>query len=75
MKKLIIIVALALMSCNREGQAPSKPTKHYVGEFINPLETIEIEGCEYLYGDWGKSTVLVHKGNCKNPIHPEHIRK
>lgn len=29
------------------------------------LLVVEIDSCEYLYGDWGNSYVLTHKGNCK----------
>lgn len=75
MKKILFVLTLALVSCSREGQVPVKQTQYRVGEFIDPLEVVEVDGCEYLFGDWGKSTVLTHKGNCKNPIHPEHLRK
>lgn len=75
MKQLLVVVALALVSCSREGQVPAKPTQYKVGEFIDPIEVVEIDGCEYLFGDWHNATVLTHKGNCKNPIHPEHTRR
>lgn len=34
-------------------------------DYLNTLQLIEIDSCEYLYGNWGSSTVLAHKGNCK----------
>jgi len=33
--------------------------------FINKIKIIEIDSCEYLWGEWGGGTVLAHKGNCK----------
>lgn len=32
---------------------------------INTIKILEIDSCEYLYGDWGYAGVLTHKGNCK----------
>ena len=32
---------------------------------INEIKIVEIDSCEYLWGDWGNATVLTHKGNCK----------
>jgi hypothetical protein len=45
-----------------------------VDEAKQSVETIEIEGCEYLLMKsttyYGYSVVAItHKGNCKNPIH------
>ena len=44
-------------------------TKIYVGGFIEPIEIVEIDNCQYIFGDWGYATILTHKGNCNNPIH------
>ena len=66
MKKVILIFSLlALIGCSNRN-VKSHDTEHYVFDYINPLEVIEVDGCEYLLGDWGYATVLTHKGNCKN---------
>ncbi len=30
------------------------------------LRLIEIDSCQYLFGEWGNATVLTHKGNCSH---------
>lgn len=41
-------------------------------EFIKSLKTIKIEGCEYFFHNYVTITpLLVHKGNCTNPIHQQ----
>ena len=62
------LMLLTLISCSKSKPQNSKNTDVYLG-YTNPLQTIEIEGCKYLYGDWHNATVLTHKGNCNNPIH------
>jgi len=29
------------------------------------LQLVEIDSCEYLFGEWSDASVLTHKGNCK----------
>lgn len=44
------------------------------GEAIHPdnlMRTIEYDGCEYVYTT-GHVDKILHKGNCKNPIHQTH---
>lgn len=71
MKKLIpyIVCTLIFLSC----EDPHKPdySKKQLGETgVHVNGTISIEGCEYLVvGTYYNYSTLVHKGNCKNPIH------
>ena len=68
MKKLLITVMLiTLASCEQEIEN-SKQTSTSFGH-ITPLQIVEVDNCQYLYGDWGYETVFTHKGNCTNPIH------
>lgn len=73
MKQLIIVLVaiIGLTSCKTTVE--TKPTTHKIGG--GELMEITIEDCQYLYGPWGNSSILTHKGNCKNPIHPEHTRQ
>jgi len=72
MKYLFFMVLLA--SCSPRN-VESKHTNYDVRGSGIPLEVITIEGCQYLYGRWGDATVLSHKGNCNNSIHPEYTRR
>jgi hypothetical protein len=72
MKYLLLIIIL-LTSC-RQANVDKTPTKFVLKENASPLEIVEIDRCQYLYGDWGGAIVFTHKGNCTNPIHPEHLR-
>lgn len=72
MKKLLIaVMLLTLVSCD-ETNLEAKEAK-ITGYFINanrePLDVITVDGCQYLYGDWGSGSVLTHKGDCNNSIH------
>jgi hypothetical protein len=83
MKKLYIILSLALTSCYtpNTGYPDGSTTDstqsgtlnaplHIPVEFSTiDLNVVVIDSCEYLYGPWGNATVLTHKGNCKNLIH------
>lgn len=67
MKKLFTaVMLLALVSC--EKNVESRNTSVRLG-YTTPLQVIKIDGCQYLFGDWGNATTLTHKGNCNNPIH------
>lgn len=44
----------------------SKGVEYVFDESETTLQVWEIDGCEYLYGPWGASTVLTHKGDCRN---------
>ena len=72
MKKLLIAIALIGMvsGCN-EPTVTKKRTQIVTEQGASPLDIIIIEGCEYLQYSNGNRYSLCHKGNCKNPIHPE----
>lgn len=74
MKKLILlaIVALSLCGCARIA-LPTKINGQtvLVSSIINPNNIIVVEGCEYFVISAHASFTYFHKGNCKNPIHPE----
>jgi hypothetical protein len=66
MKAIIsILIILVLTGCGTSN-VESKSTNHIVKPGYQPLKIVTIDGCEYLYGDWGNATVLTHKGNCIN---------
>ena len=73
MKYLLLIIIL-LTSCYQPN-VDKAPTKFVLTKERRPLEIVEIDGCQYLFGDWSNATVLTHKGNCNNRIHPEYSRK
>ena len=69
MKKLLltVLVLAGITSCSQQN-VERKETTYNIGAH-DPLGLIVVDGCQYLYGDWGNATVLTHKGNCNNPIH------
>jgi len=69
MKKILIaVLILGLFSC--ESQNVSKRETDYIIHYgSSPLKIVSIEGCEYFLGEYGRTTFMTHKGNCKNPIH------
>jgi hypothetical protein len=73
MKHLLLIIIL-LTSCHQPN-VDKAHTKFVIKPGYSALEIVEIDRCQYLYGDWGGAIVLTHKGNCTNPIHPEHLRR
>jgi len=67
MKKLLVILCLAAVSCN----VPTKDATNRIDIGDTEVYTYTIDGCEYigdLNGD-GRDNYITHKGNCKNPIH------
>jgi hypothetical protein len=61
----ILLVMCCFSSCNiNEGIEP-KESGYKISGVINTIKVVEVDSCEYLYGDWGNATVLTHKGNCK----------
>lgn len=69
MKKLFIaVMLLTLVSCH-EPNVQTKTSTHRVGPFGKQLSVIEIEGCEYFFGDYDRGALFTHKGNCTNPLH------
>ena len=76
MKNIIktTLILVTLTACT-ETTVQKKQTEIVTADGNRPLEVVVIEGCEYLHYRHGHSYMLCHKGNCKNPIHPEYIRK
>lgn len=66
MEKLIVFIlsVLLFVSC-RDSNIESNTTDYKIKSYYQPVKILTIDGCEYLFGDWGYSTVLTHKGNCK----------
>lgn len=74
MKKLLLaILLIGMMGSCTEPTVKSKPTNYTVprhgGEASRALRICVIEGCEYFICDNYHGNVIVHKGNCSNPIH------
>lgn len=72
--KYLLLVMILLVSCYHPN-VEKKSTTYVIEPTHSPLEVILIDSCQYLYGYWGSTIVLTHKGNCSNPIHPEHLRR
>jgi len=69
MKKLFIALTLLTFTSCQDSNLETKATDFQFPNYQKPIEIIVIDGCEYLWGDWGSATVLTHKGNCNNSIH------
>jgi hypothetical protein len=69
MKKILLAVILLTLASCREPNVKNERTEYVIRAGSNPLTIVTIDGCQYLYGDWGNATVLTHKGNCNNSIH------
>jgi hypothetical protein len=64
MKKMIIMFfVLSLFSCDYLKET----NQNAANSTYNKNNIVILEGCEY----WFISGRITHKGNCKNPIHPE----
>lgn len=62
-KAFFLLLVVCCFSFCAEGNVKVKDTGYIVdGKFS--LKIVEIDSCEYFYGDWGSATVLTHKGNC-----------
>ena len=80
MKKLLIATLLiGMISSCTEPTVEAKLTTYTIprhdGDASQPLKVVIIEGCEYFVCNNWDGNILCHKVNCKNPIHPEHLRK
>lgn len=68
--KYIFVFFIMLSSCDLD-----RPSSDYINvvseqtECNNCFDTVEYDGCEYIYLRRYGSVCLEHKGNCKNPIH------
>jgi hypothetical protein len=61
----ILFVMCCFFSCNIEEGIKPKESGYKISGVLNTIKVIEVDSCEYLYGDWEDATVLTHKGNCK----------
>lgn len=62
----IIYILLLVCSCKE------KDTRPEVVDFSAGYKLIEIDGCEYIecpFRGYVNGNMVVHKANCKNPIH------
>jgi hypothetical protein len=62
---LIIIAFASIVTGCGTSNVETKTTEYRVNGYSS-LKLVTVDGCEYLYGDWGNATVLTHKGNCIN---------
>ena len=62
---LLVGAVICCFSSCEKSNTPTIETNYQVGEYFNDIKIVEIDSCEYLWGDWGNATVLTHKGNCK----------
>ena len=70
MKKIILATLLiGMMGSCTTPNIKKTDTEYVVSTLHSTLKIVNIDSCQYLYGDWGNATVLTHKGNCSNPIH------
>ena len=60
----LLLLAFILFGCN-EINTNSKNSGFIISSVATPLKLVEIDSCEYFFGDWGDESVLTHKGNCK----------
>ena len=65
MKRVVFFTAMLLMCSCEEPNVKTSETNFKLGSGAKKIAIVEIDGCEYLWGNWGYSTVLTHKGNCK----------
>jgi len=68
MKKLILLFLIC--GCG----ACDQPGDQVKGGNFNHVNQVTVDSCEYLYLYFSRDgqPVLVHKANCKNPIHNKH---
>ncbi len=67
MKKLIALLIVLLMSSCDYGLTENYKKTVPLGNRV--IETIEFDGCEYVYLRRLADVAITHKGNCKNSIH------
>ena len=61
----VLLAVVFLFGCEKAINTDRKKTEFVVKEGNSPLIIVEVDGCQYLLGEWGNATVLTHKGNCK----------
>ena len=55
-----LLVAFLMVGCTETIIKEEKNNR-----IVNTFETIEVDGCEYLYREGYRMGFLAHKGNCK----------
>jgi hypothetical protein len=70
-KGLLGLFAIGMMAGCTESNLKTKRTTIILNDGDDPMQVVTIEGCEYLLCNNSHGDVIIHKGNCKNPIHPE----
>lgn len=75
MKKLLIVLIIGMMSSCTEQTLVGTKTNIVLTAGDSQLEIVTIENCEYFKMRTDGFHIITHKGNCKNPIHPEHKRR
>jgi hypothetical protein len=58
--KLVLLFVILIASGCHSGRKEWTPKDWH---------TIEIDGCQYIESSKWNDIPLIHKGNCKNPIH------
>ena len=69
MKTLFIAAMLLTLASCYESNVKKEDTGYVIKAGAGPIKIVNVDGCQYLFGDWSHATVLTHKGNCNNPIH------
>jgi hypothetical protein len=59
----LILIAVIFYACGQGVNTPRKNSGFVIS--LGELQLVEIDSCEYLFGEWGTASVLTHKGNCK----------
>jgi hypothetical protein len=62
-KYILILIAFIFFGCEKVNT--NKKNSGFVISTDAELQLVEIDSCEYFFGDWGNASVLTHKGNCK----------
>ncbi len=66
--KIVALFAIAFMTASCDyGTTQNYEKTIPIGNRV--IESIEFDGCEYIYLRRLGSVSITHKGNCKNPIH------
>jgi hypothetical protein len=66
--KLLIIACSILIGCKGASRVPATTMTYEIDNYT----IVVIDSCEYIMtsiGGYSTGTLLVHKGNCKNPYH------
>lgn len=70
--QLLIVCWVLNCLCWLSGCGPEQQetvTKRYSSGGYYGLRVVEVDGCEYVLYTHTDAATMVHKANCKNPIH------